>query len=66
MSQMRKVYLETAMIASQDGAEFQRLITRQIEKWQNEDSRNQIEVQFSANGAQAIALLLKYKMELAI
>lgn len=66
MSQMKKVYLETAMIASQDGAEFQNLITRQIEKWQNENSRNQVEVQFSANGAQAIALLLKYKMELAI
>ena len=41
MSQMRKVYLETAMIASQDGAEFQRSITRQIETWQNENSRNQ-------------------------
>ena len=66
MSQMRKVYLETAMIASQDGVEFQNLITRHIEKWQNEDSRNQVEVQFSANGAQAIALLLKYKMELMI
>lgn len=66
MSQMKKVYLETAMIASQDGAEFQNLIARHIEKWQNEDSRNQVEVQFSANGAQAIALLLKYKMELAI
>lgn len=66
MSQMKKVYLETAMISSQDGAEFQRLITRQIEKWQNEDSRNQVEVQFSANNAQAIALLLKYKMEFAI
>ena len=66
MSQMKKVYLETAMIASQDGAVFQQNITRQIEKWQNEDSRNQVEVQFSANGTQAIALLLKYKMELAI
>ena len=66
MSQMKKVYLETAMIASQDRAEFQNLITRQIETWQNEDSRNQVEVQFSANGSQAIALLLKYKMEFAI
>ena len=66
MSQMRKVYLETAMIASQDGAEFQNWLNQKIEKWQNEDSRNQVEVQFSANGAQAIALLLKYKMEFAI
>ena len=66
MSQMRKVYLETAMIVSQDGAEFQNLVTQKIGTWQNEDSRNQVEVQFSANGAQAIALLLKYKMELAI
>lgn len=66
MSQMKKVYLETAMIASQDGAEFQNLITRKIGVWQNEDSRNQVEVQFSANGSQAIALLLKYRMELAI
>ena len=66
MSQMKKVYLETAMITSQDSAEFQNLVTRKIETWQNENSRNQVEVQFSANGAQAIALLLKYKMELAI
>lgn len=66
MSQMKKVYLETAMIASQDRAEFQNLVTRKIETWQNENPRNQVEVQFSANGSQAIALLLKYKMELAI
>lgn len=66
MSQMRKVYLETAMIASQDGAEFQNWLNQKIETWQNEDSRNQVEVQFCANGTQAIALLLKYKMELAI
>ena len=66
MSQMKKVYLETAMITSQDSAEFQNLITRKIGAWQNEDSRNQVEVQFSANGSQAIALLLKYKMEFAI
>ena len=66
MSQMKKVYLETAMIASQDRVEFQNLVTRKIGVWQNEDSRNQVEVQFSANGAQAIALLLKYKMEFAI
>ena len=66
MSQMKKVYLETAMIASQDRAEFQNLFTRHIETWQKENPRNQVEVQFSANGAQAIALLLKYKMEFAI
>ena len=66
MSQMKKVYLETAMIASQDSAEFQNLVTRKIGAWQNEDSRNQVEVQFSTNGSQAIALLLKYIMEFAI
>ena len=66
MSQMKKVYLETTMITSQDRAEFQRSIIRQIKIWQNEDSRNQVEVQFSTNGAQTIALLLKYKMELII
>lgn len=60
---MKKVYLETAIIASTDGNEFQSLITRKIESWQNENSRNQVEVQFSANGPQAIALLLKYRME---
>jgi hypothetical protein len=63
MSQMKKVYLEATMIASEDGAEFQQYITRRIEKWQNEDFRNQVEVQFSANGTQASALLLKYRME---
>lgn len=63
MSQMKKVYLGTTMIASEDGTEFQKYITQRIEKWQNEDFRNQVEVQFSTNGAQIIALLLKYRME---
>ena len=56
---MARYYYEINMIANTDGEIFNALITNQISKWQNEGYY--VEVQFSANNNQAIALLLKYK-----
>ena len=58
---MARYYYEISMIANTDGESFNELITNQISKWQNEGYY--VEVQFSANNSQVIALLLKYKEE---
>lgn len=58
---MARHYYEVNMIANTDGDIFNTLITNKISKWQNEGYY--VEVQFSANNNQAIALLLKYKEE---
>lgn len=56
---MARHYYEINMIANTDGDTFNRLVTDQISKWQNEGYH--VEVQFSANNNQAVAMLLKYK-----
>lgn len=58
---MARHYYEINMIANTAGDTFNALITNQISKWQNEGYY--VEVQFSANNSQVIALLLKYKEE---
>lgn len=56
---MARHYYEVNIIAQTDGDAFNYLVTDQISKWQNEGYH--VEVQFSANNNQAVAMLLKYK-----
>lgn len=56
---MARHYYEINMIAHTDGDTFNAMVTNQISKWQNEGYF--VEVQFSANNNQAVAMLLKYK-----
>ena len=58
---MARVYAMIGMVASNDGEEFTDKLNQKIEELQNPAKGKYVEVQFQANGNQAVALVLQYK-----
>ena len=56
---MARHYYETSIIASTNSDTFHIELTKTISNWQN--AGYFVEVQFTANNNQAVALILKYK-----
>ena len=60
---MARVYTVIGMVANGDGEAFTDDLNKKIAELQNPAKGKYVEVQFQANGAQAIALVLQYKEE---
>ena len=56
---MARVYYSSTIIVNQDINIFNDMVGHKISEWQSEGYF--VEVQFSANNNQVVALLLKYK-----
>ena len=58
---MAKVYTMIGMVADDDGDGFTDKLNKKIAELQNPAKGKYVEVQFQANMAQAIALVLQYE-----
>ena len=61
MAQYKKVIYETCMIGGTNTDRFQTQVNDRISTWQARGY--EVDVQFAASNAQAIAFMTKYKME---
>lgn len=64
MSQTKKVIYETALIGNTNSDIFHQNINTYLTRWQNENF--EVDIQFAANNNQALAFMIKYRMEPAI
>ena len=61
MAHYKKVIYETCLIGNTNSDAFHHDVNKYLTDWQNHGY--EVDIQFSANNSQAIAFMIKYKME---
>ena len=61
MAHYKKVIYETCLVGNTNSDTFHYNVNKYLTDWQNQGY--EVDIQFAANNAQALAFMIKYKME---